>query len=153
VYDCACVYVCVFVCPCSCTFVQVWLVVCFSRQVEELVRKLFLTSFVVLFNDDTAVAVTLAVLVSFAAHTLHAVYEPWGEGSLTYNLQHMALTATEFVFLVGLIFKSGAFVFACGCVYACMLVRMFACTYVFMYGLHVCMYSCVVVRTHIQMYV
>ena len=49
--------------------------------------------------------VTLAVLVSGWAHVLHAVYKPWGAGSLMYALQHASLGLTSFVFLMGLLFK------------------------------------------------
>jgi hypothetical protein len=76
-------------------------------EVEELGRKLFLTSLVVVMDEGQPLQVTLAVLVSVGAHVLHAVYEPWGFGSLTYWLQHLSLTATSFVFLMGLLFKSG----------------------------------------------
>ena len=76
-------------------------------EVIEILRKLFLTSFVVILNAHSPLQVTLAVLASFWAHTLHSLYEPWGYGSLTYVLQHLSLTATSFVFLMGLLFKSG----------------------------------------------
>jgi hypothetical protein len=75
-------------------------------EVEELVRKLFLTSIVVLLNTHQPLQIALAVLVSFSCHTLHAVYEPWGAGSQTYALQHAALLSLSFVFFVGLLFKS-----------------------------------------------
>ena len=70
-------------------------------KVIEMLRKLFLTSFVVVLNVHSPLQVTLAVLVSFWqfwAHTLHSLYEPWGYGSLTYVLQHLSLIATSFVF-------------------------------------------------------
>ena len=44
--------------------------------------------------------VTLAVLVSGWAHVLHAVYKPWGAGSIMYSLQHGSLFVTSFVFLM-----------------------------------------------------
>ena len=49
--------------------------------------------------------VTLAVLVSGWAHVLHAMYKPWGMGSVMYALQHGSLFVTSFVFLMGLLFK------------------------------------------------
>jgi hypothetical protein len=49
--------------------------------------------------------VTLAVLVSSWAHVLHAIYKPWGPGSVMYTLQHGSLLVTSFVFLMGLLFK------------------------------------------------
>ena len=58
-------------------------------EVQEMLRKLFLTSFVVILNAHSPLQVTLAVLVSFWAHTLHSLYEPWGYGSQTYMLQHL----------------------------------------------------------------
>ena len=48
---------------------------------------------------------TLAVLVSGWAHVLHAVYKPWGQGTVLYMLQHGSLFVTSFVFLMGLLFK------------------------------------------------
>ena len=47
----------------------------------------------------------MAVLVSGWAHVLHAVYKPWGSGSVMYALQHGSLFVTTFVFLMGLLFK------------------------------------------------
>jgi hypothetical protein len=55
-----------------------------------------------------AVQVTLAVLVSCWAHVLHAVYTPFGAGTLEYNLQHLSLFVTTFLFLVALLFKTQA---------------------------------------------
>ena len=49
--------------------------------------------------------VTLAVLISGWAHVLHAMYKPWGQGSVMYALQHGSLFVTSFVFLMGLLFK------------------------------------------------
>ena len=46
------------------------------------------------------VQVTLAVLVSGWAHVLHAVYKPWGKGTVMYLLQHGSLFVTSFVFLM-----------------------------------------------------
>ena len=48
---------------------------------------------------------TIAVLVCGWAHVLHAVYKPWGKGSVLYMLQHGSLFVTSFVFLMGLLFK------------------------------------------------
>jgi hypothetical protein len=76
-------------------------------EVQEMLRKLFLTSFVVVLSAHSPLQVTQAVLVSFWAHTLHSLYEPWGYGSQTYILQHLSLAATSFMFLMGLLFKSG----------------------------------------------
>ena len=44
--------------------------------------------------------ITLAVLVSAWAHVLHAVYKPWGAGSVMYALQHASLLVTMFIFLM-----------------------------------------------------
>ena len=44
--------------------------------------------------------VTLAVLVSGWAHVLHAMFKPWGAGSVMYVLQHGSLFVTSFVFLM-----------------------------------------------------
>ncbi|MDR3561977.1 MAG: hypothetical protein P4N59_11160 [Negativicutes bacterium] len=71
---------------------------------EELLRRLFLTSFVVLLRFSKP----LAVFVSVFAHVLHGMYEPWGFGSQTYYLQHLSLACTSFVFLMGLLFLSGS---------------------------------------------
>jgi hypothetical protein len=60
----------------------------------------------VLLDAHSPLQVTLAVLVSFWAHALHGLYKPWGAGSQTYKLQHASLTATDFLFLMGLLFKS-----------------------------------------------
>jgi hypothetical protein len=73
--------------------------------VEELLRKLLLSAVVVLIDEGSPLQVTLAVLVSGWAHVLHAVYKPWGTGSVLYGLQHGALFVTSFVFLMGLLFK------------------------------------------------
>jgi hypothetical protein len=74
-------------------------------EVEELLRKLFLSAVVVLIDEGSPLQVTLAVLVSGWAHVLHAMYKPWGVGSVLYGLQHGALFVTSFVFLMGLLFK------------------------------------------------
>jgi hypothetical protein len=73
--------------------------------VEELLRKLLLSAVVVLIDEGSPLQVTLAVLVSGWAHVLHAMYKPWGAGSVLYGLQHGALFVTSFVFLMGLLFK------------------------------------------------
>ena len=44
--------------------------------------------------------ITLAVLVSGWAHVLHAMYKPWGAGTVMYALQHGSLFVTSFVFLM-----------------------------------------------------
>jgi hypothetical protein len=79
-------------------------------EVEELLRKLFLTALVVLMDPGTPLQVTLAVLVSCWAHVLHAMYKPWRLSSKTlenrtYMVQHASLLVTTFVFLMGLLFK------------------------------------------------
>jgi hypothetical protein len=74
-------------------------------EVEELLRKLLLSAVVVLIDEGSPLQVTLAVLVSGWAHVLHAMYKPWGGGSVLYSLQHGALFVTSFVFLMGLLFK------------------------------------------------
>jgi hypothetical protein len=74
-------------------------------EVEELLRKLLLSAVVVLIDEGSPLQVTLAVLVSGWAHVLHAMYKPWGAGSVLYSLQHGALFVTSFVFLMGLLFK------------------------------------------------
>ncbi len=74
-------------------------------EVEELARKLLLSAVVVLIDEGSPLQVTLAVLVSGWAHVLHAMYKPWGGGSVLYSLQHGALFVTSFVFLMGLLFK------------------------------------------------
>ena len=38
---------------------------------------------------------------------MHAVYKPWGAGTVMYLLQHGSLFVTSFVFLMGLLFKVG----------------------------------------------
>jgi hypothetical protein len=73
--------------------------------VEELLRKLLLSAVVVLIDEGSPLQVTLAVLVSGWAHVLHAMYKPWGAGSVLYRLQHGSLFVTSFVFLMGLLFK------------------------------------------------
>jgi hypothetical protein len=74
-------------------------------EVEELARKLLLSAVVVLIDEGSPLQVTLAVLVSGWAHVLHAMYKPWGAGSVLYGMQHGALFVTSFVFLMGLLFK------------------------------------------------
>jgi hypothetical protein len=74
-------------------------------EAEELLRKLLLSAVVVLIDEGSPLQVTLAVLVSGWAHVLHAMYKPWGVGSVLYRLQHGALFVTSFVFLMGLLFK------------------------------------------------
>jgi hypothetical protein len=74
-------------------------------EVEELLRKLLLSAVVVLIDEGSPLQVTLAVLVSGWAHVLHAMFKPWGAGSVLYSLQHGALFVTSFVFLMGLLFK------------------------------------------------
>ena len=44
--------------------------------------------------------ITLAVMVSGWAHVLHAMFKPWGAGSVMYRLQHGSLFVTTFVFLM-----------------------------------------------------
>jgi hypothetical protein len=79
-------------------------------EVEELLRKLFLTAVVVLMDPGSPLQVTLAVLVSGWAHVLHAMYKPWrvsakAPENATYMVQHGSLFVTSFVFLMGLLFK------------------------------------------------
>jgi hypothetical protein len=79
-------------------------------EVEELLRKLFLTALVVLMDPGSPLQVTLAVLVSGWAHVLHAMYKPWrlsakASENATYMVQHASLLVTSFVFLMGLLFK------------------------------------------------
>jgi hypothetical protein len=79
-------------------------------EVEELLRKLFLTALVVLMDPGSPLQVTLAVLFSGWAHVLHAMYKPWRVESTpetypTYMVQHASLLVTSFVFLMGLLFK------------------------------------------------
>jgi hypothetical protein len=74
-------------------------------EIEELIRKLLLSAVVVLIDAGSPLQVTVAVLVSGWAHVLHAMYKPWGAGSLKYRLQHGSLFVTSFVFLMGLLFK------------------------------------------------
>jgi hypothetical protein len=74
-------------------------------EVEELLRKLFLSAVVVFVNPGSPLQVTMAVLISGWAHVLHAVYKPWGVGHRTYLVQHGSLFVTSFVFLMGLLFK------------------------------------------------
>jgi hypothetical protein len=79
-------------------------------EVEELLRKLFLTALVVLMDPGSPLQVTLAVLFSGWAHVLHAMYKPWRMSSKTlenrtYMVQHASLLVTSFVFLMGLLFK------------------------------------------------
>ena len=104
-------------------------------EVEELVRKLFLSAVVVLIESGSPLQVrvvgavtvhshrtvaivitvglkrrhaallwrsqiTLAVLVCGWAHVLHAMYKPWGAGTVMYALQHGSLFVTSFVFLM-----------------------------------------------------
>ncbi len=83
------------------------------------------------------------MLVSGWAHVLHAMYKPWGKGSVMYALQHGSLLVTSFVFLMGLLFKvngvspsspsyaglAGVMLFLCSSFIACWLavvVRRFA---------------------------
>ena len=75
-------------------------------EVEELIRRLFLSALVILFDAQSAAPVALAVLVSAWAHVLHSVFKPWGKGSVLYILQHGSLFVTTFVFLMGLLFKA-----------------------------------------------
>jgi hypothetical protein len=74
-------------------------------EIEELIRKLLLSAVVVLIDAGSPLQVTLAVLVSGWAHVLHAVFKPWGVGSVKYRLQHGSLFVTSYVFLMGLLFK------------------------------------------------
>ena len=67
---------------------------------EELIRKLLLSAVVVLIESGSPLQVTLAVLISGWAHVLHAMYKPWGVGSVMYALQHGSLFVTTFVFLM-----------------------------------------------------
>jgi hypothetical protein len=60
---------------------------------------------VVLIDEGSPLQVTLAVLVSGWAHVLHAMYKPWGAGTMLYRLQHCALFVTSYVFVMGLLFK------------------------------------------------
>ena len=40
------------------------------------------------------------MLVSGWAHVLHAIYKPWGAGTVKYRIQHGSLFVTTFVFLM-----------------------------------------------------
>ena len=80
-------------------------------EVCELLRKLWLSSLVVLMDEGSPLQVAGAVVVSGWAHVAHGVWKPWkgagvnGDGKLTYRLQHLSLFVTAFVFLMGLLFK------------------------------------------------
>ncbi len=54
------------------------------------------------------VQVTAAVVVCGWFHVRHAQFTPWGAGSQTYYVQHLALFVTSFVFVMGLLFKVGS---------------------------------------------
>ena len=60
--------------------------------------------------------ITLAVMVSGWAHVLHAMFKPWGAGSVMYRLQHGSLFVTTFVFLMVCMIDGSA--------WACVLVDM-----------------------------
>jgi hypothetical protein len=77
-------------------------------ELEELLRKLLLICCVVVLDEKSPLQVFAAVFVCALAHVLHAAFEPWGVWSQTYTLQHLSLLSTTFVFVMGLLFKSGS---------------------------------------------
>ena len=56
-------------------------------EVEELLRKLFLSALVVVFDKRSPVQVAAAVFVCCVAHVLHATWKPYMDRTV-YRLQH-----------------------------------------------------------------
>ena len=54
-------------------------------EVEELVRKLLLTSVAVLFDAGSPLQLALAVMICWWAHVLHGVFKPWTTTFPTYR--------------------------------------------------------------------
>ena len=76
-------------------------------EVEELIRKLLLSSLVVVFDKRSPVQVAVAVFICCVAHVLHATWKPYMDPAV-YRLQHGFLFATFSTFFLGLCFKVGA---------------------------------------------
>lgn len=67
--------------------------------VEELVRKLILTSLILLFFETgSALQVTFALLVSAFAHVAHALWRPY-VSRRAYLLQHGSLAVTTLTYV------------------------------------------------------
>ena len=73
--------------------------------VAELLRKLVLTSLILLFFDSgSALQVTFALVVSAFAHVAHSLWRPYTDRA-AYMLQHGSLAVTTLVYATGLLFK------------------------------------------------
>jgi hypothetical protein len=56
-------------------------------EVEELIRKLLLSSLIVVFDKTSPVQVAVAVFMCCIAHVLHATWKPYVD-PVVYRLQH-----------------------------------------------------------------
>lgn len=66
----------------------------------ELLRKLVLTSLILLFFDQgSAIQVTFALLVSAFAHVAHSLWRPF-TNRRAYHLQHGSLTVTTLAYVL-----------------------------------------------------
>lgn len=73
-------------------------------EVEELLRKLFLTSFVLFLDAGSPFQICFALVVSAYAHVAHSLWRPYVDRA-AYLLQHLSLAVTTSVFAFGLLFK------------------------------------------------
>ena len=68
-------------------------------SVAELIRKLVLTSLIILFFETgSGLQITFALLVSAFAHVAHALYRPFVNRP-AYLLQHASLTVTTMMYV------------------------------------------------------
>lgn len=76
-------------------------------SVEESVRKLFLTSLIILFGKGSDGQLLIGIFISVLAHILHTWIRPF-KYPLLNTLQHMALFSTWLTLLLGLALRLGA---------------------------------------------
>ena len=102
-------------------------------SVAELIRKLVLTSLIILFFETgSGLQITFALLVSAFAHVAHALYRPFVNRP-AYLLQHASLTVTTMMYV-----RPGLFWPRCHAADMCLCV----CVSVSVCGCGDCRYSC-----------
>ena len=89
-------------------------------SVAELIRKLVLTSLIILFFETgSGLQITFALLVSAFAHVAHALYRPFVNRP-AYLLQHASLTVTTMMYVRAGLFGHAATPLTCVCVSVCL---------------------------------
>ncbi len=75
---------------------------CYFWEVEEIFRKMILSGGLIVLSDYPSLQLCAALSCSIFFHQLHALYKPHVT-RMGYLLQHVALTAVELVYMVGML--------------------------------------------------